>query len=305
MINFAFAGKDYQTDRVIGKLESDQGPIVVFVGGMHGNEPSGVVALQEVFGKLTEQMTLTGSAIAIAGNMTALQRNCRFISCDLNRIWEGDKEVTDSESATEHAELLALKEIFTGLFRTKRPLIFVDLHTTSSDTMPFVVVSNREDNVCFTSKFSLPKVIGLEAFLHGPMLNWIDSLGHRTMAFEAGRHDDPDSVKIHQAFIWIVLLHAGIIGQDSIPDLSAQVELLESCALGGNFEVVYRKEIGLSDQFKMKHGYQNFTPIRKGELLATDCRGDIVSDFDGRIFMPLYQNSGEDGFFVVQEMHAT
>ena len=48
--------------------------------------------------------------------------------------------------------------------------------------------------------------------------------------------------------------------------------------------------------------YRNFKPIHKGEALAKDRDGTIQAPYKGRIFMPLYQQSGEDGFFIVRKV---
>ena len=52
----------------------------------------------------------------------------------------------------------------------------------------------------------------------------------------------------------------------------------------------------------MSPGYDNFTPVQKGELLACDRLGEINSHRPARIFMPLYQSVGTDGFFLVREV---
>ena len=52
----------------------------------------------------------------------------------------------------------------------------------------------------------------------------------------------------------------------------------------------------------MAPGYDNFTPVQKGELLVCDRLGEINSHRPARIFMPLYQTVGEDGFFLVREV---
>ena len=37
-----------EVDRLIGQIRGEQpGPTIIFLGGMHGNEPSGVFALQK------------------------------------------------------------------------------------------------------------------------------------------------------------------------------------------------------------------------------------------------------------------
>jgi succinylglutamate desuccinylase len=52
----------------------------------------------------------------------------------------------------------------------------------------------------------------------------------------------------------------------------------------------------------MKPGFDSFQFIEKGELLAEDKSGAITAPIDGRIFMPLYQIAGDDGFFIVEEV---
>ena len=42
--------------------------------------------------------------------------------------------------------------------------------------------------------------------------------------------------------------------------------------------------------------------LEKGEVLAIDGKGEIRARESGLIFMPLYQNLGDDGFFIVEEI---
>lgn len=52
----------------------------------------------------------------------------------------------------------------------------------------------------------------------------------------------------------------------------------------------------------MNPGYENFQPLKKGEIIAHDRNGAIVVPMDGLMFLPLYQHSGDDGFFIVEEI---
>jgi succinylglutamate desuccinylase len=89
MITFSFGSQSYQTERIIGKLTGDpDGPVLVFIGGIHGNEPSGVIALQRVMTDLeSRNVPVKGTILGIAGNLVALKESKRFISRDLNRVW--------------------------------------------------------------------------------------------------------------------------------------------------------------------------------------------------------------------------
>ena len=66
-----------------------------------------------------------------------------------------------------------------------------------------------------------------------------------------------------------------------------------------NFTLVERYKIDADEEFKMEEGF-NFEKIYKGEVLATNQYGDIMFAVNGNIFMPLYQNQGKDGFFIIQ-----
>jgi hypothetical protein len=54
----------------------------------------------------------------------------------------------------------------------------------------------------------------------------------------------------------------------------------------------------------MKPGFVNFQNISKGEIVASNKYGKIVSPKSGKIFMPLYQKLGDEGFFVVKQINA-
>ena len=47
-------------------------------------------------------------------------------------------------------------------------------------------------------------------------------------------------------------------------------------------------------------GFINFQHIEEGKVLAID-HGEVVkAPVSGNIFMPLYQNQGADGFFIIE-----
>ena len=50
----------------------------------------------------------------------------------------------------------------------------------------------------------------------------------------------------------------------------------------------------------MLPGFINFQPIEVGTPLATENGQVITSPYAGNIFMPLYQNQGADGFFIIE-----
>ena len=64
------------------------GPTLIAVGSIHGNEPSGHLALKRVRDRLRGiEKRLRGRVFLITGNVGALAKGVRFQAYDLNRGW--------------------------------------------------------------------------------------------------------------------------------------------------------------------------------------------------------------------------
>lgn len=321
MVSFSFAGKQYQTGRVIGNEGNDDGPTIVFTGGMHGNEPTGVIAIQQVFQELAEwKIQLNGRMIGLVGNLNALKNNARYASEDLNRVWnqafldrwrqrtQGLVSEPVVDESNEQLELFAEIEpllqspLYQREKKTPPKLYFADLHTTSSESIPFIGINDQIDNRRYALKFPVCTVLGIEEYLEGPLLSMLNDEGHVAMAFEAGQHEDPQSLERHKSFVYLALFNAGLLGNEHAVLIGQhRKNLAESnTANQGIVEVVYRKPVVPEDQFAMKPGFANFSKIKKGEELANDRNGIIRAHRSGQIFMPLYQSTGNDGFFIVR-----
>ena len=68
------------------------------------------------------------------------------------------------------------------------------------------------------------------------------------------------------------------------------------------FEIDYRHQILNGEAFKMLSKFRNFEPIVKGQPLAESDGLPLHASFDGRIFMPLYQKRGDDGYFIITKI---
>lgn len=297
--------------RVIGRLKARApGPTVIAIGGMHGNEPSGVVALKQLVERMDrEELLRSGEFIALTGNIGALKKGKRYIDQDLNRMWKFNQDYTKLAPVPdchEASEMSALEEIIDQAIAERRgPLIFLDLHTTSAISPPFILIGDTLRNRSFVKKLGLPVILGLEEQLNGPFLSYLNTLGHISLAYEAGQHDDPVSVENHYSLLLVVLSKAGLMSARDIKDYDVSSSWLDSQTdnqLKAFFEVRYRKPVIESEGFKMEPDYHNFQPIAKGEVLAHNLAGKIRARERGRIFMPLYQEQGEDGFFIVRRI---
>lgn len=306
--------KTINIDRIIGQIKGDEdGPTIILTGGIHGNEPSGVIALQRVIARLTrDAIPVKGNIVAIAGNMWALERGERYEAEDLNRLWTAPRmkkiisgnseELGNGQDTKEQLEIYHIIE--TLLKNEKGPFFFLDLHTTSSNTMPFLTVNDTILNRKFSQQFPVPSILGIEEYLEGPLLSYINYLGYVAVGFESGQHDDIKSIENHESFIYVAATIAGCISKEDLNDYSELKAALSNAAQGTAdiFEITHRHEIAPEQEFKMHEGYQNFSELKKGVHLADSNDRPVLSPKSGRIFMPLYQKQGNDGYFIVRRI---
>lgn len=306
--------QDISVDRIIGHVNNEPGPIAVFTAGLHGNEPAGICALNTVFYKIERlNLPIRGELIGIAGNLAALSKGVRFIDMDLNRMWTPDKVGASMKekgkgSISEMKEVYEINRLLDSIFERAKPerAFFYDLHTTSSITQPYSILENLPMNREIADHIPAYNVIGSEKALVGTFPSYINDRGHAGITFESGQHDSMSAIENHEAAIWVAMVASGLIHKDQVPRFRTYRETLFKSITEGrrNLRVVYRYGIGPDEHFVMEPGYVNFQKVEEGEHLARNNKGPIRSPMDGRIYMPLYQSQGNDGFFIVQETDA-
>ena len=296
--------------RVMGRYSSGEaGPGLIVTAGVHGNEPSGIIAFRKVWQRLSEtQPGFKGVLIGLAGNMVALSKNVRLIDRDLNRVCFVENEEKLKEGVRleyhESKEFHALIREFEAIQQEgASPIYFLELHTTSSASQPYISVNRESNSYHFANQFPLPVVKGIEDYIPGHVDYYLNQKGHVGCTIEAGQHDAYSSIENHEAAIWLALVNIGCLNKEDLYDYDIHYQRLKKLGEGlpSSYEVIYRYGIGEEETFKMNPGYVNFQKISKGEILARSDGRNIVSEWDARIFMPLYQSEGKDGFFVVQE----
>lgn len=298
--------------RVIGQAVGEgAGPTVVLLSGLHGNEPSGVAASDRVLGELERRrIAVRGEILALSGNLPALEAGRRYLACDLNRLWTRDvvnrvRGGDVDEAVPEERQLAELLEVIhAAIGRARGPVLVLDLHTASSSTPPFAILGDTLRNRRFAGRFPAPIVLGLEEQLVGTLMEYVTGIGHVSIAFEAGQHDDPRSVDRHEAAVWLALTFAGSVAEKDVEGLDRYHELLRGSRRGlpRFLEIIHRHPVEPEDRFVMRPGYRNFHPVKRGEHLATDRDGPILAPGALLLFLPLYQGLGSDGFFLARRV---
>lgn len=281
------------------------GPLLLVSGGMHGNEPGGVLAIQRVLLYLHEHKPkIHGRMVGLAGNLGGLRRGVRYIDRDLNRNWDKDSLETLMSGATglaEDIERIELLHEFEYLLAEKHGKVsLLDLHSMSANGVPFVVTSDDPELRLLAQHLILPAIAGLERSIPGTTLQWFADRGHNGLAIEGGQHDDPRTAQVMEAAMWKMMLGLQMIDPTDVPDLTGQNLVLAQAADGmpGGVRVTYRHGIEPSDEFEMLPGFRNLQAVRRGQVLARDRQGVVVAPEDGWILLPLYQKVGADGFFI-------
>ncbi|MFW6039715.1 MAG: hypothetical protein ACOC9N_01395, partial [Gemmatimonadota bacterium] len=293
--------------RVIGRYGDEGcGPLVLCVGGIHGNEGSGVRALRRVVSRLEEaRPEFRGRMIAVAGNLEALRAGRRFIDRDLNRGWSVRRvsDALESPRTVEDLEQAALLEALVPPIRRAEDRIYLlDLHTTSSVSPPFVTLSDRLETRAFAQQLGIPLVLGIEEQIDA-MIDYLAGFGAVAIGVEAGQHDDPASADLHEAALWVGLVAAGCLPEDTdVVDVAECRRALTEARRGLHdvFEVIYRRGIEPEDGYAMTPGFANFATVRAGRIVGRDVNGPVPVPMSGRLFLPLYQDQGDDGYFLVR-----
>lgn len=305
-------------DRLIGRYTgTEYGPLIICIGGIHGNEQAGLKALDLVL-KMLEVEPITnpefefrGRLVAIRGNIPAIKAGTRYIDKDLNRnfiksridkLRNGDLKPQYSEDAEAIKLINAIKAEIKDYHAQK--VVIIDLHTTSSPGGIFTIVPEDNESLKIAREMHAPVIKGMIDGIKGTTMHYFTSenlgLICKTVTFESGQHDDPSSITIAIAAIAACLRAMGCIDPQDVESQHDNILINFSEDLPSVTKLIMKHSIVPGDGFMMKPNYLNFQEVEKGEIIAHDNKGPIAVPDDGLLLMPLYQDQGEDGFFIIK-----
>lgn len=305
-----------ESERIIGHYRgTEPGPLVVAIGGVHGNEPAGVRALEQLIDLLDDEprlnptFTFRGEFLALRGNLAALAVGRRYIDADLNRIW---RPMTGADCVTtedrELHELLAAIETAVEEAPLSQ-LVLLDLHTTTAGGGVFAVTGDDNPSLSLAAEMAVPVIKGMLSGLQGTTLhyfrgnNFATDLPVRAVSFESGAHDDPAAIDLALAATVNLLRALGCVRREDVSTHHDE-RLRESAShlpRLTELKYVHRVAHDGSDAFVMRPGFTNFQRVAAGQPLADDRNGTVTAPTDGYLLMPLYQEQGDEGFFIIQD----
>jgi len=252
-------------------------PEIAVISGIHGNESAGVDAMKS-FLKSFNPTDLKKSVIFVIGNPEALEKNVRYIESDLNREFASFSSSIEGKRAKEIAEIL------------KETKIILDLHLTQALTMePFAISIFNQKSIDFFKKMQIPinNFVLTEKFDPGKMTadEFFFSCNPDGIAIslELGsildKSDNP--VKLGKKAIFEALKVAKAID-------SKEEEILR--------DITFWKE---SQKIPNKQGttlikdLQNFSNVKRGQILAYDGGKPILCNADGKVLFPKYAKTND------------
>ncbi|MEQ8360231.1 MAG: succinylglutamate desuccinylase/aspartoacylase family protein [Cytophagales bacterium] len=301
--------ENIQTQRRIGSFYGSDGPTIMILGGLHGNEPAGIIAFQRVLKVLeTRNLQFKGQIHGFRGNLKAISNSERFLEEDMNRNWYRYMRRKASDSTIETAEDserdALLNTILDTMHDASEPCIFFDLHSTSAPSLPFAAINDSIYNRSIVKGLPVPIILGLQEQIEGTLNGILNDMGLPAVLFEAGQHNEKETIDYHESFIWYMLYKLGCIQRNAVKSLQKHRDILKNASKGkeGFYEVTFRYPVEIGDQFEMYPGFQSFQPIENNQKIAKNNRGDIFAPHKDIMFMPLYQNKGQDGYFLIRKI---
>jgi len=248
------------------------GPVVSIFGWVHGNEHSGVKAIEK-FTKQLENWEIKLKKWKIIfvkkANQKALEINKREVEKNMNRLFL--KWIKWDDYETQRAQQL-MKILDEANYH-------LDLHSTSWKSVPFLFAEKNTLEFIKTL-WIYPVVFGWWE-LGNDVLSWDSEnyVNHNNwigLTFEAWNHDDETAEKNAYQAILNFLVNLDIIDKKYFKMIWDEKKIVK-------LENVY---VAKNDNFQYTIEVKNFQKIKKWTLFAKDGNIDVIAEKDFIITMP-------------------
>lgn len=204
------------------RFDSEQpGPTLAVIGGLHGNEPCGLAALQRLSQELENDALafISGSIVLVHGNPEATKQYRRFTrgGVDLNRIFDFSflDVLPRSQWSYEHHRALELRPFIDDWTAV------IDLHSASFPTAPFAVWPFGEPRLPLLQRMGLEVVTrswdGLGLPGSTALISVLSQQGRNAIAVECGQHEEPEARDRAYRYARRFLAFGGVLNEDLRP----------------------------------------------------------------------------------------
>ena len=268
--------KDEHISGVIRVTSDKTGPHVVLFGGVHGDEVSGVHAVEKLlFDFFGGTRTLGRGSLTLArANEHALAAERRYVKSNMNRLFRKDYPPEVDKLSYEFRRAQELKKVLEDCD------YFLDLHSAPLAQEPFLVT--EQNGLEFYAKLGIRQImIGWNKFaggaIGGDAENYARAHGANSATLESGTHFDKRSNDV--AYRTTVLLLAFL---EMIASAEPQ-EARESADIVDMYEVVTKE---FSD-FEYTGQVTNFKFFGEGEPFAFQNGKPLIVREDTYLLIPM------------------
>lgn len=253
------------------------GPRVVSFGGVHGDEISGVRAIERLAGEFSSgvKKLLKGNLVLAIANKEAVKQGKRYAKHNLNRLFKDKYDDSIDVRSYEYFRTQELKVLL------QQCDYFFDLHSAPIAQDPFIIVESPY--VGLFSKLGIQKLItGWGKFSEGPIggdaENYANQHGAWSATLESGSHFDPESIEIAYRSLVLFLIELGLISATVLPQKRGQtVEIFD----------MYKVQTKNFEDFAYDGDMKNFTYIPAGESYAHENGSPLVVAEDSYVLVPM------------------
>jgi succinylglutamate desuccinylase len=258
--------------RVSGELP---GPRAVIFAGIHGDEVSGLHAVEKLLYDLVsgDRALLRGTLTLARGNAEAFVAQRRYIKLNMNRLFKDEYESAIDRTAYEFKRAQELKSIL------RECDYFFDFHSAPIAQEPFLVAEGK--SLKFFTGLGLPRIItGWSKFSSGPTggdaETYASTHGAVAATLESGSHFDKRSNDVAYAAAISFLSMLKMIDKGS-EQAAAAAEIFEM------YSVVTKG----AEDFRYSPNVKNFQFVKKGESFASQNGKPVTVSEDTYLLIPM------------------
>lgn len=174
-------------------------PEVAVVGGIHGDEPCGVTAIEHL---LADPPSFERPVALVLANERAIDRGVRYVDADLNRSFPGERD------AAAHEERLAAR-----LREAIGDSLTLSLHSTQSYGGPFGIVNGLDEFAReIAPQLPLDALVDTGEFVRGRIFEGIPRTIEVECGFQGSQAAAENGIAVTEAFLAAV----GAVAPDAV-----------------------------------------------------------------------------------------
>jgi len=248
------------------------GLTVCISGGVHGDETSGIKAIQKLEQQLLSgEKLLSGRLLTLMANQEAIKLKKRYVDFDLNRAFSNPDAIGHESNLAKR-----LKPHLKGID------YLLDLHSTSAPTKPFCA------GILTKSHLEIFKMTGIEVYTHGwevhrgysMLIDEVNRAGGIGIIAECGKTGDNNTNYIAYKTTVNLLEELQLF---STSDLNSDPE-------DGTIIKIDRIVHAKSDNFFFVRNFHNLYKVEINEIIAYDNQQPIFFNYPFFLVMPTFKN---------------